>query len=140
MKYIFTKLFLSDFSLWVTLKFAQLQTETMGFGKKDSSLNPISLTEEIILILFSGGKELYGLEITQAVSECSNGQKQITDGTLYPTLARLKKSGLIMESSLEKSSKGGGARQYYRITEKGGLILAQTQEFRRCLATWKLSF
>ncbi len=52
----------------------------------------------------------YGYELMKTLSELKG--KKITQGTVYPTLAKLEKSGLL-------KSKKDGKRIVYSITKKG---------------------
>ena len=58
-------------------------------------------------------KACYGYELVQTISE----NIEITEGTIYPLLRRLKKDGYC-ETYIEESEEGP-ARKYYRLTEKG---------------------
>ncbi len=55
----------------------------------------------------------YGYEL---IAEISKGI-EISEGTIYPLLRRLKNEGYV-ETYLEESSEGP-PRKYYRLTEKG---------------------
>ena len=69
----------------------------------------------------------YGYEMVRKLS--SRGLALVSDGTIYPVLSRLQRSGLI-DSYLEPSSEGP-ARKYYRITEAGTARLEDwTNEWR----------
>jgi PadR family transcriptional regulator PadR len=58
-------------------------------------------------------KDCYGYELVNQISECIN----ITEGTIYPLLKRLKDSGIINSYIVE--SQEGPPRKYYSITESG---------------------
>lgn len=51
----------------------------------------------------------------------------VTEGTVYPLLSRLRKSGLV-KSRLEESS-SGPARRYYSLTEEGKETLVLMQMY-----------
>ena len=68
---------------------------------------------ELCVLAILSVKECYGYEL---VSILSKGI-QITDGTIYPLLKRLKDDGYV-ETYLKETS-GGPPRKYYVITEKG---------------------
>lgn len=57
--------------------------------------------------------DCYGYELVNRISRCM----EITEGTIYPLMKRLKDGGLI-ESYIVESSEGP-PRKYYRITEAG---------------------
>ncbi len=58
-------------------------------------------------------KDMYGYELTETIA----AELQITAGTLYLVLKRLKDSGCVETYLVESNS--GPARKYYHITEKG---------------------
>jgi len=58
-------------------------------------------------------KDSYGYDISEYISKRIN----ISDGTIYPILRKLKSEGLVTTYLSEES--GGPPRKYYRITELG---------------------
>lgn len=66
--------------------------------------------------------DCYGYELVARISECM----EITEGTIYPLMKRLKDSGLI-ESYIVESPEGP-PRKYYRITEAGKAELSRLCE------------
>lgn len=58
-------------------------------------------------------KDHYGYELVQKISK----HIQITEGTLYPILRRLKNEGYLQ--TYLKESKEGPSRKYYSLTKKG---------------------
>ena len=58
-------------------------------------------------------KDQYGYELVQTISKTI----EISEGTLYPLLRRLKKEGFL--KTYLKESKEGPSRKYYKLTEKG---------------------
>ena len=58
-------------------------------------------------------RDMYGYELTETIAK----EMQITAGTLYPVLKRLKDSGYVETYLVESSS--GPARKYYHLTESG---------------------
>lgn len=58
-------------------------------------------------------KNCYGYELVQLISE----HMEISEGTIYPLLRRLKADSLVT-TYLEESS-DGPPRKYYQLTEKG---------------------
>jgi len=107
---------------------------------KGSTNVQISNTEELILTsLF--GKELYGLQVPQAISEVSGGRRKVGMGTLYPTLHKLEKKDLITSrwGDEGKEERGGARRRYYKLTGKGVAALESIQVFRADLLAWQPS-
>jgi PadR family transcriptional regulator, regulatory protein PadR len=75
--------------------------------------------EYCVLALLRHG-ESYGLDIAQALS--ADGVLITSEGTLYPLLSRLRRSGLVASSWRESTS--GPPRRYYRLTPDGVAALA----------------
>ncbi|MFT3875084.1 MAG: PadR family transcriptional regulator [Propioniciclava sp.] len=84
-------------------------------------------TLEYCVLGLLASERLYGLDIARRLTV--DGLLMSSEGTLYPLLARLRKSGWV-ETSWEEST-SGPPRRYYEITPKGRTALAG---FR---ATWK---
>lgn len=84
--------------------------------------------ELCVLSLLSRG-DRYGYEIAQAFS----GELEISDGTVYPILRRLKLDGYV--SSYLEESRGGPPRKYYTLTNHGkqfaALLLDEWRRFQR---------
>jgi DNA-binding transcriptional ArsR family regulator len=74
-----------------------------------------SLERQIISIL--SDRELYGLEIRDALRATSRGLTKVNFGTLYPALRRLERLGLVKARwSQERLRQRGYARKrYYRL-------------------------
>lgn len=68
--------------------------------------------------------DCYGYELVNRISECM----EITEGTIYPLMKRLRDGGLI-ESYIVESPEGP-PRKYYRITEAG------SEELERLCREW----
>lgn len=58
-------------------------------------------------------EDRYGYQLTERLSE----EMEITAGTLYLVLKRLKDNGYVETYQVE--STGGPARKYYHLTDKG---------------------
>lgn len=68
----------------------------------------------VLSLLCSGDR--YGYELVNIISDCM----QITEGTIYPLMKRLKDAGSIDSYIVE--SQNGPPRKYYKITDAGRLI------------------
>ena len=77
----------------------------------------VPMTETGFYILFCLQKERHGYSITQKVKELTEGQLSISPGTMYGTLAKMEKDGLIAFVREEEK------RKLYSITELGSHIL-----------------
>ncbi len=58
-------------------------------------------------------EDCYGYDISETISQ----HIDISDGTVYPILRKLKSDGLVTTYLSEES--GGPPRKYYRLTELG---------------------
>ena len=65
-------------------------------------------------------KPTYGYEIAQTLAACGFGQ--IAEGTIYPLLLRLERSGAVRPEL--RPSALGPSRKYYALTEAGERALA----------------
>lgn len=74
-----------------------------------------------LLLRLLAEQESYGYELAQRLRFL--GLTEITDGTVYPALARLEREGRV--SSRLVSSRSGPARKYYRPTPAGYIALAE---------------
>jgi PadR family transcriptional regulator PadR len=79
-------------------------------------------TESLLLFLI-GQQPMYGYQIIKELDNRSQGYFQFKEGTLYPALHRLEKTGLI-EGRWQESTEGR-RRRYYYITEKGLKLLVR---------------
>ena len=89
--------------------------------------------QTVILRLLRESGRMYGYEMTQHVRELSQGKYQLTEGSLYPTLHKMEKEGLL---GTEREQVGGRVRKYYRLTEKGRAAAgSRIEEFRDFMQT-----
>ncbi len=70
--------------------------------------------------------DCYGYELVNRISKCM----EITEGTIYPLMKRLKDGGLIDSYIVE--SQEGPPRKYYKITDLG------SEELDRLAKEWYL--
>lgn len=70
-------------------------------------------TLELCVLSLLCENDCYGYELVNRISECM----QITEGTIYPLMKRLKDNDMIDSYIVE--SQEGPPRKYYKITEKG---------------------
>lgn len=71
------------------------------------------MTETGFYILFCLQNEMHGYYIIQRVSQMTNGEIQIGAGTMYGSLSKMEKDGLI------RFTKEEGKRKCYQITQLG---------------------
>lgn len=85
-------------------------------------------TESLLLCMISN-QSMYGYQIIKDLEKRSKGYFQFKEGTLYPALHRLEKSGML-KGAWEKLP-NGQVRKYYQLTEKGRKALDERLE------TWR---
>lgn len=74
----------------------------------------------LLLLQVLGERESYGYETVQRLREL--GLEEISEGSVYPALARLEREGSL--TSRLVASRSGPARKYYRPTPGGRAVLA----------------
>lgn len=77
----------------------------------------IPMTETGFYILFCLQEEMHGYNIGQKVKRMTNGEVVISPGTMYGSLSKMEKDGLIRFVREEEK------RKIYVITELGKVIL-----------------
>ena len=71
----------------------------------------------------------HGYRIIRDIGDRSAGEFELQEGTVYPALHRLEKSGYVTSSW---SQVGGRRRRVYRLSRKGRTVLAeQERDWRR---------
>ncbi len=89
-----------------------------------------SSSDSLLLSLLEQ-QPMYGYRIVKVLEEKSQGYFKFKEGTLYPALHRLEKSGLV--TGKWQMLPNGRQRRYYYITRKGLAKLAtektQWQDF-----------
>jgi len=78
---------------------------------------------EFPVLLIIGTKETYAPDILKQLKKAN---LLVVEGTLYPLLSRLKRSGLVDYEWQE--SKSGPPRKMYVITARGADVLRQLQD------------
>lgn len=89
------------------------RTENMNIEKWESQVRKGTL--EFIILLTLREKEFYGYELITKVKDITS--LDISEGTLYPLLNRLKKDELIISKWVEFDT--GVPRKYYNLSDKG---------------------
>ena len=84
----------------------------------------------------TGQSGCYGLDLQRSINDCSRGAEQVSTGTLYSTLKKLKRKGWI--DSYEGDALGGGAKRvYYFLTDDGVELLERVNAFLSRLRQWQ---
>jgi PadR family transcriptional regulator, regulatory protein PadR len=83
----------------------------------------------VLLSLTRLGDEAYGVPIAEAIEESSG--REVAQGSVYITLERLERKGLVSSRLGEPTAeRGGRAKTYFHITAKG---LREVRQARRTL-------
>ena len=77
----------------------------------------VPMTETAFDILFALQEERHGYDITQRTKVITGGQVMISPGTMYGTLSKMEKDGLIVLVKEEDK------RKFYRMTDVGREVL-----------------
>ena len=72
----------------------------------------------IHILYHSDREEVFGIGLME---ELARHGYRIGPGTLYPTLAKMERSGML---SIDSRTVGGKLRKYYRITPAGRSLLS----------------
>ncbi len=85
---------------------------------------------DMVLLQVVSPEPTYGYRITQEVMARSNSYLELKEGSLYPSLHRMEREGLLESYWVDAGPKR--RRKYYRITAKGQEALEKKQaEWRR---------
>ncbi|PCG87366.1 PadR family transcriptional regulator [Streptomyces sp. WZ.A104] len=76
---------------------------------------------DLCLLALIAERPRYGYEIVEALGD--SGLELVSEGSIYPLLARMEKAGLA-DTYRAPSATGGPPRKYYRLTEAGHAELA----------------
>lgn len=82
-------------------------------------------TIEMILLHLLEEEDKYGYQLSQDLEKQSEGEYQLNEATMYPTLYRLKKNGFLEERKVQVVGKR--FRVYYHLTEAGKQHLEETK-------------
>ncbi len=81
----------------------------------------------VLSLLIDGDK--YGYEMVLELARRSNNAFELKEGTLYPLLHALEKSGDVR--AYPRTAPSGRERRYYALTERGkGRLEEKTEEWR----------
>jgi len=80
---------------------------------------------EFVVLLCLREEEHYGYALIREVKDVT--ALEITEGTIYPLLDRLKTEELVT-ARWEEPSGGGVPRKYYHLTKRGRQVLGRMEE------------
>lgn len=79
-------------------------------------------TLELCVLSLLSKADRYGFELVGAIS----AQIQISEGTIYPLMKRIKDEGYV--TTYWRESQEGPPRKYYQLTESGRIRLKTMEE------------
>jgi PadR family transcriptional regulator len=74
-------------------------------------------TVGVLLLSLLAEREMYGYEMLQEAERRSASAFTLKEGTLYPALHQMERSGLL--KARWRRIEGGRSRKYYSLTRKG---------------------
>ena len=87
----------------------------------------------VLLALADGDK--HGYAILKEVAEQTEGEVQLSTGTLYGIIKRLLEEGLIAEVRRRPALEDDARRRYYRLTDAGRqLAVAEAERLEKVVA------
>lgn len=88
-----------------------------------------ALEQDILTALYAEQRDLYGLEIKEALEKVSQGKRKVSFGSLYPALHKLEEKKLI-KGKWGNNKTGKARRKYYEIEQLGKELLKETNNYR----------
>lgn len=85
----------------------------------------IDHTELLVLSLLAG-EDMYGYQMIMELARRSDHTFEMKEGTLYPVLHGLEKSGFV--EAYQQEAPTGRMRKYYHLTRKGAAQLHTEKE------------
>jgi PadR family transcriptional regulator PadR len=93
-----------------------------------ASKNALSGNTTMLVLRLLEGKDMYGYQIIEELSEKSEDIFRLKTGTLYPILHGLENSGMLV--SYDEDTDNQRVRKYYQITKQGkGLLTEKKAEW-----------
>lgn len=80
-------------------------------------------TLSLLILSLLSRKPMYGYEIVTTVRQDTDGAFQWKEGSLYPSLHKLERAGLIRAQW--QGARGSRRRKYYHLTSAGRAALAE---------------
>lgn len=85
------------------------------------------LQQLVLLAVVRLGKDAYGATIRQEIEGVAG--RRVAIGTVYVTLVRLEKQGLVRSwRSAPESVRGGKAKRHFELTRRGAVALKRVRE------------
>ncbi len=104
----------------------------MGDDKRSFRSQLVNGTTALLVLAVIGDEDVYGYEIAKRLRDRSDGAVAPSEGSLYPTLHRLELEGAL--EATWRASDRGPRRRYYRLTDLGRGLLADSRAEWRAFA------
>ena len=89
---------------------------------------------QVMLAVMRLGEQAYGVPISCEIEECTG--RDVAFATVYSTLERLQKKGLVCSDLGEPTpQRGGRAKRYFRVTQAGLQAVRETK--RNLTRLWR---
>ena len=89
-------------------------------------------TLSLLILSLLKRRPMYGYELATTVKQETNGAFEWKAGSLYPSLHKLEKDGLVRADWQGKPE--GRQRKYYHLTEAGQVALAEKVKAWACIS------
>ena len=99
-----------------------MSDQTAANKKFKKELNAGTVALVLLGVLSQAREPLYGYQIAKQIEGSGEDVSMMKQGSLYPVLRSLERSGLL--TSQVEPSASGPPRRYYRITEPGRATLS----------------
>ena len=93
---------------------------------KQSQVNLLQGTLDLLILKAVGQGELHGLGISRRIEQITHGTFQVKPGSLFPALHRMEEAGWL--SSFWSESENNRRAKFYRRTKEGGRQLGIEKE------------
>ncbi len=93
-------------------------------------------TLSLLILSLLSRSPMYGYEIVTTVAEETEGAFEWKAGSLYPSLHKLEKEGLVQGQW--QGAAGARRRKYYHLTEAGRRALAERPPRRQSRRSWSV--
>lgn len=84
---------------------------------------------QLLILSLLAGEDMYGYQMIVELARRSDHTFEMKEGTLYPVLHALERTGLV--EAYQQEAPTGRVRKYYHLTRKGAAALKEEE------AAWK---
>ena len=81
---------------------------------------------QLLILSLLAGEDMYGYQMIVELSRRSDHTFEMKEGTLYPVLHGLERTGLV--EAYQQEAPTGRVRKYYHLTRRGAAALKEEKE------------